>query len=124
MLELQLQEVFPVGCTLMQQLCLLMVYSDPQQEEEETGVFLKSQFLYKGQYRCGILSISLFSTFFSLPPPNHWDTYIPVLVAFWVYFSNYGFVNKQIWLCSVLVYRSLEGVKKAVPQASNNQIIL
>lgn len=70
MLELQLQEVFPVGCTLMQQLCLLMVYSDPQQEEEETGVFLKSQFLYKGQYRCGILSISLFSTFFSLPPPK------------------------------------------------------
>lgn len=44
-----------------------------------------------------------------------------VLIAFEV-FSNFGFV-KWIWLHSVQIHRSLEGIK-AVSQTSNNKIIL
>lgn len=76
------------------------------------------------EYRCGISNevFQHFAPFFFFFQKSI-GIFVLILVAFWAYFSNFVFVSKWIWLHSVLVYRSLKGIKKAVSQAFNNQIL-
>lgn len=75
------------------------------------GVFLKTQFLYSGQSINGEHQI----VFLHFAPHIYQNCglLVVLLVVFWVYFGSFGFINKWICLCSVLVFRSLEGIKKS-----------